>query len=312
MAPRSANRLRSSRAAALVALSLVFCMNAHCADAPAALPQPTAIVVNGTQLHYIELGQGEPLILLHGGQGDYRAWTVHMAELARRYRVISYSRRYHYPNQNPLTSRYSARVDADDLAQLIRALGLGPVHLVGTSYGAFVALALAVEQPRLVRTMVLAEAPVLQWANATPHGAELYQDFLQRTHVPAAAAFARGDEVAAVRDFIDAFDGVGTFDKLPPERRNSILQNAGYFRAITAARDPYPDLSRRAVSRIRRPALVVRGEQTHELDVIVANEVAAALHAKVAVIPGAGHGSPRTHPQQFLSVVTEFLAQSGR
>lgn len=122
--------------------------------------QPKRLLVNGVELHYVERGQGEPLILLHGGQGDYRAWQPQMQALSPRYRVISYSRRYHYPNENPLTREYSALIDAADLAGLIAELKLGPVHLVGTSYGAFTALALAVERPELVRSLVLAEPPI--------------------------------------------------------------------------------------------------------------------------------------------------------
>jgi len=93
-------------------------------------------MVGDVELHYLELGQGPPVILLHGGQADYRAWPSLIEALAPRYRVISYSRRYHWPNANPLTvTNHSALVDADDLAGLIAALRLGAVHLVGTSSG---------------------------------------------------------------------------------------------------------------------------------------------------------------------------------
>ena len=62
-------------------------------------------------------------------QGDYRAWQPQMEALASRYRVISYSRRYHYPNANPLTSaNHSALVDAADLAHFTAALKLGAAH----------------------------------------------------------------------------------------------------------------------------------------------------------------------------------------
>src|SRR5437762_14031530 len=82
--------------------------------------QPTKIRVRGVELHYIEQGQGEPLILLHGGQGDYRSWEPQMKVLSQQYRVISYSRRYNYPNNNPLTAKYhSAYTEADDLAAFI-------------------------------------------------------------------------------------------------------------------------------------------------------------------------------------------------
>ena len=85
--------------------------------------QPTQMRVHGVELHYIEAGRGEPLILLHGGQGDYRSWEPQLQALSPHYRVISYSRRYHYPNNNPLTvPNHSAYVEAEDLAAFMRQL----------------------------------------------------------------------------------------------------------------------------------------------------------------------------------------------
>lgn len=271
-------------------------------------PAPQRIVVNGAELHYIEQGQGEPLILLHGGQGDYRMWGPQIAALSPHYRVISYSRRYHYPNSNPQRSDYNALLDAEDLAGLIRQLGLGRVHLVGTSYGAFTALACALAHPDLVRSLVLAEPPVLAWAASSPLGAPLYRDFMARTHERAQPAFARGEDETAMRFFIDAFDGDGSFDRLPPERRRTVMDNAGYFRAITAAADPYPNISKDAVRALTLPILVIRGELTHPLDVFVSDALMAQLPgATRVIIPQAGHGSPRQNSPAFNAAVLAFL-----
>src|SRR5688572_9595029 len=73
----------------------------------------TRVEVNGVELHFVEEGAGEPLILLHGGQGDYRSWKEQVPEFARKYRVISYSRRFHYPNNNRIEgTNHSAWVEA--------------------------------------------------------------------------------------------------------------------------------------------------------------------------------------------------------
>jgi pimeloyl-ACP methyl ester carboxylesterase len=295
------------------ALSTTLALLVLCLPAIGAQPaDPQRVVVRGVELHYIEKGRGEPLILLHGGQGDYRSWPQHIDALAPHYRVISYSRRYHYPNRNPIRPDYSALIDAEDLAGLITELDLKAVHLVGTSYGAFTALALAIKHPALVRTLVLAEPPILSWAANSPDGAPLYRDFMARTHERAAPAFAAGDAEAAVRIFIDAFDGSGTFASLPEERRLTIMENAGYFRAISSSSDPYPNLPKDAVARVNVPALVVRGEHTHDLDIFVSDELVRVLKAKLVVIPGAGHGSPRQNPRAFLAAVLDFLGAGSR
>ena len=267
------------------------------------------IEIGDIELHYIEQGKGEPLILLHGGQGDYRAWPSQMEAFSARYRVISYSRRYHYPNSNALTaSNHSALIEAEDLAAFIKALKIGPVHLVGTSYGAFTALAFAIDHPEMVRTMVLAEPPVLQWATVTQHGADLYRDFIDNAHNPAGSKFRAGDEEGALRILIDRFDGAGAFDSLPPARKKVIMQNARFFRAVSTSSDPFPNLSREKVNQLSMPILLVRGANTKPLDILVGEELARAIpNVDRVVIPNAGHGSPRQNPAAFNAAVLEFL-----
>jgi pimeloyl-ACP methyl ester carboxylesterase len=270
---------------------------------------PVKVIVGDVELHYIEHGQGEPLILLHGGQGDYRSWPRQMEALASKYRVISYSRRLHYPNANQLAStNHSALTDAGDLAGFIAALRLGQVHLVGTSYGAFTALAFAIDHPELVRTMVLAEPPVLQWAKGTTRGADLYREFITTVHEPAGKAFKAGNSEGAMRIFINRFDGLGAFDALPAERRSTVMQNARFFQAITASSDPFPNLSKDKVGRLPMPVLIIRGANTKELDILVTQELARIIpRAERAIIPQAGHGSARQNPAAFNAAVLAFL-----
>lgn len=298
-------------AAALLALWLVPSAPLPVASQPA---QPTKVAVGGVELHYIEQGEGEAVILLHGGQGDYRAWPALIEQLAPRYRVITYSRRYHWPNDNPVTgANHSALVDADDLAGLMRALGLGSAHLVGTSYGAFTALALAVQRPELVRSLVVAEPPVHQWITDTERGAAIYRERVTAVHEPAGRAFAAGHDEAAMRLFIDAFDGRGTFDRHDADRRAAIMANARFFKALTSSSDPFPNLSKDAVRRLPMPMLIVRGADTDELHRRVTQELERLVPAADRlIVPNAGHGSPRQNPRVFNAAVVEFLERQRR
>lgn len=276
--------------------------------------RPTKVRVNGVDLHYIESGRGEPLILLHGGQGDYRSWGPQVEAFSRGYRVIAYSRRYHYPNDNPLTPGYrSAHTDAEDLAALIHYLGLRRVHLVGTSAGALVALVLATEHPETVRSLVLAEPPVHRWAKDDPVGGPLYREFMAAIWEPAAAAFRSGDDEAAMKVLVDGFGGAGRFERLPPEAKAVAMQNARFFKAATASPDPFLDLPKRKVMRLRAPVLIVAGEHTISLHKFVNEELARLLpKAGRAVIPRAGHGSSRENPVAFNEAVLNFLAKQRR
>jgi len=280
------------------------------AQEPALIPGPTRIVVNGVELHYISAGKGAPLILLHDGQGDYRSWEPQMRLLAQRYRVISYSRRYNFPNANPLDATdHSARVEAADLAALIRALRLRHVTLVGTSMGAATALTLAVESPRMVSALVLAEPPILAWARDYNDGGALYRDFMTRLHEPARAAFGAGDDEGAMRIFVDGFATPGRFESLPPEAKLSVMQNAAFFRMMTRSTDPYPELERGKVARLRMPVLVITGEKTVAIHRRIDEDLAELIPgARSATIPNAGHGSLRDNPLVFTEVVLKFLA----
>jgi pimeloyl-ACP methyl ester carboxylesterase len=290
------------------------CLALLAAVANAASPEPTKIIVNGVELHYISAGTGEPVILLHGGQGDYRSWEPQMAALSRYYHVVSYSRRYNFPNQNPqVATNHSVIVEAEDLAALIKALHLKHANLVGTSIGAATALMLAIEHPNMVRSLVLAEPPILALAKHFPDGGKLYADFMQQIHEPARDAFAAGNDEAAMRFFVDGFATPGRFDKLSPEARLGVMQNAGFFRMMTRSQDPYPELPPGSLRQLRIPVLVITGEKTVEIHRRIDEELAKAIpRARSASIPNAGHGSPRENPQAFTEVVENFLETSGK
>ncbi|HEX6282942.1 MAG TPA: alpha/beta hydrolase [Nitrososphaera sp.] len=92
-------------------------------------------------MHYIEQGEGQPVIIfIHGNLDDYRCWQFQIDSFSRKYRTISYSRRFAYPNRwiGNVAQDNTFEDNAKDLAELIRKLDLAPAHLVGASYGAFI------------------------------------------------------------------------------------------------------------------------------------------------------------------------------
>jgi len=210
--------------------------------------------VNGADLHYVEQGTGVAVIFVHGGLDDYRAWQPQMQAFSQRYHTVAYSRRYNYPNNRVVPrSDYSAIVDADDLAALIKKLRLGPANIVGVSYGAYVGLFLAARHPDLVRSMVLSEPPLLRWLPELEAGQPLFTEFMSRVWEPTARGFRKGDE-AGIEAAIDGFGELGysgtdqkmTFATLPPEVRLGLLENSLEWRALTMSKDAFPSLPRDA------------------------------------------------------------------
>ena len=99
-----------------------------------------AIDVDGVSLFWSERGSGAPVVFVHGIPTDYRAWDAQVGGISAEYRAITYSRRYAYPNARAGDVRDSTvENNARDLAGLIQKLETRPVHLVGHSYGGFVA-----------------------------------------------------------------------------------------------------------------------------------------------------------------------------
>jgi pimeloyl-ACP methyl ester carboxylesterase len=113
--------------------------------------------VDGVRLHYIERGQGEPLVLIHGNGTMIQDFTVSglVDRLASRYRVIVIDRPGYGYSTRPRavwTPHAHARLFRNALAQL----GVERATVVGHSWGTLVAVALALEFPSLVRSLVLA------------------------------------------------------------------------------------------------------------------------------------------------------------
>jgi non-heme chloroperoxidase len=157
------------------------------------------IEIGGRQLHYVEQGEGQPpvIIFIQGGLDDYRCWQFQIDSFSRKYRAISYSRRFAYSNKwiGNVAQDNTIEDNAKDLAELIRKLDLAPAHLVGASYGAFITLYCVSKNPELAKTMVPNEPPIFEFLARSPikEDVELLQAF--RTHVqsPTEDAFKRGD-----------------------------------------------------------------------------------------------------------------------
>ena len=147
------------------------------------------VQINGLTLHYIELGQGTPVVLVHGTLEDYRTWDGQLEAFSKGYQLLSYSRRYHYPNEwTKDATDFSVTIHARDLAAFIKALNLPPVHLIGHSYGAFIAFLVARDHPEVIRSLTLGELPVMPLLKTTPEGDALLTTFTTTSIVPSSEA----------------------------------------------------------------------------------------------------------------------------
>src|SRR2546426_3049964 len=112
--------------------------------------------VGQVKLAYLGAGIGEPVVFVHGIPTDYRAWNGQIEPFSSKYQVIAYSRRLAQPNQNSMDYEKSTiENNSADLVGLIEELGIGPVHLVGHSYGGVAAAYFATTNPQMIRALTL-------------------------------------------------------------------------------------------------------------------------------------------------------------
>ena len=271
-------------------------------------PPRRVVVEGGIELHLIDRGAGEPVLLLHGGLGDCNSWAPQLAAISQQRRAIAFSRRHHSPNRNPVAAGHAIDDDVHDLRLLQHHLGTGPAHLVGTSYGALVALLYAMRYPDAVLSLALAEPPLHRWACRSAEGQALYSAFTTEVWRASASAFDRGEDALALQLLVDGIAGHPVFETLPPNRVAAAWRNAGAMRALTRSADPFPDLSRAAVAALAMPVLLIRGENCSGLHLCVMNELAQVLPgAMQAVIRDAGHGSPLENPAAFNACILSLM-----
>ena len=114
--------------------------------------------VNGIDIHYITVGQGSDMVMVHGFLGNLAVWHLQIVpQLRNSYSITTLDLRGHgYSQVTP--SGYTAADMADDLKGLLDTLGLRKVALVGHSYGADVCLYFALLYPERVSKLVAAGA----------------------------------------------------------------------------------------------------------------------------------------------------------
>ncbi len=118
---------------------------------------PSLLTDDGVTLHYEEAGSGTPMVFVHEYAGDHRSWEAQMRFFSRRYRCIAYAARGYTPSEVPSDpEKYSQDRATDDIAAVIKGLGLGPTHVVGLSMGGFATLHMGLRHPDLARSLVAA------------------------------------------------------------------------------------------------------------------------------------------------------------
>jgi esterase len=250
------------------------------------------------KLNVIEMGEGSPILLLHGLFGAARNWGGIQKRLAQRHRVLAPDLRNHGESPHAADMGYAAM--AEDIAGLIAARGLRAPAVVGHSMGGKVAMALALRHGAMVGKLVVADiAPVKYPPSLRGYIAAMRAIPLKEglTRKEADALLEATIPEAGIRAFLlQSLD----FNAEPPAWKLGLAE-------LGAA---MPDIEGFSESgRYEGPTLVVSGAQSryirpdnHDLFLRLFPQ------ARFAVVERAGHWLHADNPHGFLAEVEPFLA----
>lgn len=252
--------------------------------------------------------QDEPVLCIHGSWDDHRSWDAVARSLSSDRLVATYDRRGHSASTDG-TAPGTIVDDVEDAAGLIRALSWDAAHVVAHSYGACVAMVLAIRHPTLVRSLYLHEPPVFALLEPAD------RDLLQRAQAEmrrAADLLVGGDLEAGAIQFIEqvAF-GAGAWSRdFDVTDRAIMLSNADTW--LEQSRDPERlaiDLERFG-SLAPAVTLSVGTESLVWFQAVTRAMLSRLPSGRLEPIEGAGHGAPRTHPNEFADGVRRHLERA--
>jgi pimeloyl-ACP methyl ester carboxylesterase len=252
--------------------------------------------IDGVNMTYEEVGNGPPVLLVHGTGGAVWDPLPEMLASAGQ-RVISYHRRGFGASSCPPIKdppRHTA-----DAAALLERLGAAPAVVVGHSMGGVISLDLAIRRPDVVGALVLIEPPLhFKKHPSTTMIRELVGAQLVR--------LTRGKERAAQRFMRWATrttDGLNGFDATPPEIQAQLLANSpAIMRELDAGTGEHVKLEE--LASIGCPTICLVGSITLPDYGRAAERIAKALPAlEIVTVPGAGHVLPVSHPQAVVDAV---------
>jgi pimeloyl-ACP methyl ester carboxylesterase len=268
---------------------------------------------NGVRLYYEEAGTGTPIVFVHEFSGDLRSWEAQMRHFSRRYRCVAFNARGYPPSEVPAAAKYSHRLAVDDVANLMRRLGIGRAHIVGCSMGAYTTLQFGLRYPRRALSLTVVGAG----AGADPARRAGYL----KASAATARRFEQGGLAAAMAAYRNAGNRIQLENKDPRAFReffrrfaeHSALGHAYTIRGVQMRRPPLQGMAR-AFARLRVPLLVMVGDEDESSLSTGLFLKRACPAARLAIVPATGHVANVEEPALFNRLAGDFLdlVDSGR
>ncbi|WP_373089088.1 alpha/beta fold hydrolase [Sneathiella sp.] len=266
--------------------------------------------VNGVRLHYLSIGKGEPIILLHGYAETSHMWVPLMTELAKTHQVIAPDLRGAGDSEAPQDG-YTKAMLAQDVHALAQKLGYKSVEIVGHDIGLMVAYAYAAQYPSEVSKIVLMDAflpGVGDWKSVWLMRDLWHFHFYGNTPL----ALVTGRERIYLEHFWNDFaaDPAHSLSEKDREFYAAAYAKPGHMRAgmeyFRAFEQDAKDFAEFAKTPLTMPMMVLSGEKASgqtliDQGMLVANDVDGVI------VPGSGHWLMEEAPDFVIPKLVEFL-----
>jgi pimeloyl-ACP methyl ester carboxylesterase len=240
------------------------------------------IDVNGIEMHWEVIGEGEPLLWLHGGMGCGEDWRYIFRETPAGFSIIAPDLRGHGASTNP-SGVFTFRQCALDVRALLRHLNLPRVKAVGLSGGGITLLHMATAEPAVIESMVIVSAPPY-----FPQQARQIQ-----------------------RQFSESVVGAIEMERMRKRHKHGEQQVQQLFAMARGLADSYDDVNFTPpyLSTITAETLIVFGDRDPFYPVSIAFELHRAIpRSCLWVVPNGGHGPVfGDAAPQFVTTAVKFL-----
>jgi len=249
---------------------------------PPAMPTPVEsgmAPVNDIQMYYAVYGEGEPVLLIHGGLGNADVWGFQLPALAESHKVIVADSRGHGRSTRS-DKPFGYQLMADDYLALLDHLDIDKVALVGWSDGGIIGLDIAIRHPeRLSRLFAFA-------ANYTPAGVKpsVADDPTFNAYIARA-----GEDYARLSPTPDEFDA--------------------FVEQISQMWATEPNYAKAQLQAITVPTVIFDGDHDEAIEPAHTAEMAQLIsRARLVIMKDASHFAMWQHPEEFNATVLDFLA----
>lgn len=261
--------------------------------------------VAGFPTHVVHIGRGvRRALFIHCTLGHVGTWSRVQTTLLDKLAMTAFDRPSHGKSAS-----WSGEGGAGELHNLTTRIAASLIDkradLIGHSYGATVALRLALERPELVRSLTLIEPPLFALASGTPAHAAYMAEM-----AGFGAALEAGDRDGAARMFQLAMNPDAPWESLPERAQARLadqIDRIAEERGVTLDDAPGLTVPGR-IEALTMPVLMIEGSTSPPIVHAVHEALAARLpQARRVMVAGAGHMAPLTHPEGVAGEIAAFL-----